>query len=190
MRAVRTAITIFAALLGEALAQAPPPSPAVFTSPELGFRYIPPSGLRDTTLGDQQWIQRRATELRTTKVLVLLLSLRSGADDTSNDCTIGMESYPLQKLGAATDQDAIRKLSRWVAGNGTETGEPKDLRIGQSHFAVSTFQLREGSLTKQAHIYTTILRGQVLAIVFSANSAEVLSRIEASIKTFEPLKHD
>ncbi len=153
MKTVRTAIVIFVALLGETLAQAPPPAPAVFTSPELGFRFIPPRGLRDTTLGDQQWIQRRAAELRTTKVLTLLLSSRSGPDDNSDDwCTIGIETYPLQKLGAATDQDAIRKLSRWFAGNGTETGEPKDLRIGQSHFVVSTFQLREGSLTKQAHI--------------------------------------
>ena len=49
MKAVKTAISIFVALLGETLAQAPPPAPAVFTSPELGFRYTPPRGSANST---------------------------------------------------------------------------------------------------------------------------------------------
>ena len=42
-------------------------------------------------------------------------------------------------------------------------------------------------MTKQACVYTTVRNGKMLSFAFSANSADMLKRIVASMSTFEPI---
>ncbi len=156
--------------------------------PELGFRYTPPGKLRDFTADDRRSVQERATALHATRVLDVRLSLASPSEDTAPEWhKIGIESYPREKLTGLSAKAAIIKVSRWVAGMGTELGEPKEKEIGGFRFMVSAFELREGPLVKHASVYTAILKGQVVSVAFSANSPDVLSEIEASINSIEPL---
>ena len=163
-------------------------APSPITYPEFGFRYTPPGNLRDFTAFDKESVQQRAAALRATKVLTVVLSLQAASDDNSPDWNkIGIESYPREKLAGLSDRAAIAKMSIWVAGVGTAAGVPKEANIGGFHFTVSAFELREGQLVRHANIYTTILKGQVVSFAFTANSLDVLSQIERSINSIEPL---
>jgi hypothetical protein len=175
-------LATFAAI---ALAQAAAGPPLAFS--ECGFRYTPPSTLQDETASDREFVKQKAAALHATKVLTVALSLESVSGEDSQWCRIGIESYPREKLADLTDAAAILKVSRWVAGAGSEVGEPKQTKAGQFRFTVSTFELHENQLVKHAAIDTAILRKQVVSFAFSAKSLEVLSKIEASINSLEPL---
>jgi hypothetical protein len=110
----------------------------------------------------------------------MIIASNSGTDWRS----VRIESYPREKFGSVNDRDACRAFSRWVSGAGTETGQPTDVQVGGSNFVVSTFELREGQLTKLA----TVRNGQMLSFAFSANSTDVLNAIVDSMKTFQPDK--
>jgi hypothetical protein len=181
-------ILAFVIIGSQAYAQAPTTG-VPFAYPELGFRYTPPGTLTDYTAADNRSVQERAAALHTTKVLQVRLSLQSSSEDTYQGWhKIGIETYPRENLTGLSDQATIRKVSRWVAGVGAnEVEEPKDARIGDFHFTISSFELREGQRVKHASVYTTVLKGQVVAFAFSANSPEVLSRIEKSISSIEPV---
>jgi hypothetical protein len=170
-------------------AQSATPSPRVFSDAELGIRFSPPLGLVDNTIADESWMEQRAARLHTAKVLKIRLSLRADLPDTAPEwCSVGIESYPRDRLGDLNDRDAVLKMSSWVAGLGRPSGQMTDRQVGPFRFAVSASELHEGSLTKRAHIYTTILKGQMFSVAFSANSPEVLARIEKSISTFAALE--
>src|SRR6266404_4222800 len=163
--------------------------PSTFTESALNFSYTPPLNMRDFTEFDNQSIQQRAKAMGKTNTLTLLLSLRSGSDDTAPEWhSIGIQTYPREKMGIVSDRDACQTLSRSVARGGTETGQPLDVQIGAIHFVVSTFEVREGQLTKHACVYTTVRNGKMLSFAFSANSSEVLNKIADSMKTFAPAK--
>jgi hypothetical protein len=186
---MRIAIVTLIILVTQGFGQGSPPAPSVFTDSTLSFRYTPPANLRDKTEVDRQSIQRRAAAVGTANTLTLLLSLRSGPEDTAADWhSIAIESYPREKLGKVSDRDASRTFSRWVSRIGTETGQPADAQIGDSHFVLSNFELQEGQLAKHARIYTTVRNGRMLAFAFSANSADVLNRIADSMTTFQGWK--
>ena len=170
-------------------AQGRPNAPPEFTDSNLGFRYTPPPKMRDLTAIDRQTIRERAAARGTTNTLTLLLSLRSGPDDAAADWhTIGIQTYPREKFGTLSDRDASVKFSHSVAGNAKEVGQPSDITIGDFHFVVSSFELREGQLTKRARIYTTVRKGMMLSLSFSANSSDTLDGIVSSMKTFTPLE--
>ena len=162
------------------------PAQAVFTDSILGFKYTPPKGLKDTTASNKEWIEQRAKALNTTQILNLLLALQADVKDTHPDwCSVAIETYPRQRFEGG-ERDPMLNMARWVAGSGTEDGDPTESLIGPFQFRVFPFRLQEGPLTKHARIYTIILKGQVVAVAFTANSTGVLTRIEASIKTFRP----
>lgn len=183
-RNLLTSIALVLVLVSQGFGQAPAPAPSVFTDSTLAIRYFPPPNMYDLTSIDRQAIQKRAAALGTTNTLTLLLSLRFGSDDNAADWrTIGIESYPREKLGSINDHDAFQKFSRSVAGVGTETTPPSDLQIREFHFLVSNFELHEGQLTKYARVFTTIRNGKLLSFAFSANSLTVLNTITESMKT-------
>lgn len=188
----RTLLQFAAALLLLAacgVAQIPPAAPAVYSNAELAFRYTPPAGLFDLTQSDREWIAKRAEETHSSKTLNLCLSLRSGPDDATDAWhSIGIETFPRNAINAPTDREAILKMSGWVAGPGKPVGSPKDVQVGPFHFVMSSFEVHEGKLIKRAHVYSAIIKDQVVSVPFSANSTDVLSRIEASIKTFQAIK--
>jgi hypothetical protein len=168
-------------------AQEPPAASAQFENLELGFRYVPPGGMRDLTIPERQAIQKKAAERGSTNTLTLLLALRSGPDDTAADWhTVGIETYPRGKFGNLSDHDASQIFSRRVMGIDRETGQPSDVNLGGFDFVVSTFELREGQLTKHARVYTTVRNGKLLALAFSANSSDVLNHIVGSMASFGP----
>jgi hypothetical protein len=170
-------------------AQVPRVAPSVFTDSELDFRYSPPPNARNDTEATRQSIQQRATEIHTTNIRTVLLSLYSGLDDTApNWYRIGIQTYPRERLGSVSERNACQTFSRWVSGIGQETGQPADIEIGGTRFVLSTFELHEGQLTKQARVYTTVRNGRMLSFSFSANSSDVLNRITESMKTFQPDK--
>jgi hypothetical protein len=167
----------------------PQRAPSTFTESALNFSYTAPLNMRDFTEVDNQSIQQRAKAMGKTNMLTRLLSLRSGSDDTAPEWhSIGIQTYPREKMGIVTDRDACQTLSRSVARGGTEIGQPLDVQIGDVHFVASTFEMREGELIKRARVYTTVRNGQMLSFAFSANSSEVLNKIADSMKTFAPGK--
>ena len=170
-------------------AQGPPPAPSEFTDSNLGFRYTPPPQMLDFTAIDRRTTRERAVAQGTTNTLTLLSSLRSGPDDTAADWrTIGIQTYPHEKFRRQNDRDASVKFSRSIAGNAKEVGQPSDVTIGNFHFVVSSFELREGQLTRRARVYTTVRKGLMLSLSFSANSLDTLDAIVSSMKTFAPLE--
>lgn len=183
---MKTAVFTLIILVAQSFGQGPPPAPSVFTDSALGFRYTPPPNLRDLTEAGKQSIQQRAAAMGKTNTLTLLLSLASGPDDTAADWhSIAIESYPREKVGVVSDTDASRFFSRTVAAVQTETGQPEEMKIGDFHFVVSTFERHEGQLTKHARVYTVVRRGQMLSFAFSANSSDVLNRIVDSMTTLQ-----
>jgi len=160
-------------------------SPLIYE--DLGFRYTPPANLCDSTAYDRETVQEKAAALHTTKVLDVRLSLQSLSEDTAAGWErIGIETYPREKLSELNDRDAILKVSRWVARIAKEEAV-REVKVGDLHFTVLTFQLREGELVRLADVYTTIRRGRVISFSFSANSKSVLTRIEASIDSIDPI---
>jgi len=61
---------------------------------------------------------------------------------------------------------------------------------GDFHFVISVFESHESTSQKYVRAYTTIRKGQLLALIFSANSPGVLDEITKSIKTLAPLSHN
>ena len=172
-----------------ACAQEPPLAPPEFTDSNLGFRYIPPPKMRDWTAIDRETIRARAAARGTTNTFTLLFSLRSGLDDTAADWrSVGIQTYPRERYRTLSDRDASVKFSRSVAGNTKEVDQPSDVTIGDFHFVVSTFELQDGQLTKRARIYTTIRKGLLLSLAFSANSSNTLDAIVSSMRTFTSLE--
>jgi hypothetical protein len=174
-----------------ACVQEPPLAPREFTDSSLGFRYIPPSNIRmrDWTAIDRESMRAKAAARGTTNVLTLLLSLRSDLDDTAPDwCSVGIETYPREKYGTLSDDDASMKFSRSVARHAKEVDQPSNVTIGSIHFVVSTFELQEGQLIKRAHVYTTVRRGLLLSLAFSANSLNALDAIVSSVRSFTPIE--
>lgn len=183
----RFAIGFFLAIIAtQAVGQMPPPAPKVFTNVAMGFRYNPPSDMRDLTKNEQMVIQQHAAQTGAKNTMTLLLALQSGPDDTATDWhSVGIQAYPREKVRGSTERSAEATFSQWVAGRGAgETEPPTESGIGGAHFVVSTFQLHEGRLTKYATVYTTVRDGQMLSFAFSANSRSVLDKITDSMKTF------
>jgi len=170
-------------------AQGPPLPPKTFTSSELGFSYSPPQDGRDLTKYEEELLRQRAAANHSTNTSTILLAVVSGPEDkAANWYSVGIQSYPREKLSGLTDHDACETYSRRVAGVGhqtaNQTGRPVDMQIGGADFVVSAFGLSEPPLDKQARVYTTIRRGQMIGLSFTANSAGVLDRIVQTMKTF------
>ncbi len=181
-------LPVLMTLCGQLIAQTITPS-THYKDQELGYEFVPPAGMIDRTSAEKRLIEQRAAQLHTSKVLTLRLALRANVRDTDAEWhSVGIESYPREQFANSNDHDAILKMSRWVAGQGAQSGEISDRGIGGFNFVVSTFELHEGPLIKRARVYTTILKGQLLSIAFSANSPKQLAEIEKSMNTFTGLE--
>ena len=168
------------------LAQEPRRAPKVFIDHHLGFVFVPPSDMYDLTEIDRQAVQARAQKLGSTNTLNLLLSLRSGPDDTSSDWhSVGIETCPRVRLTEKSDEDALDHYSRRIATPGTPVGVPEIVEIQHTRFHVLRFEFHEAKLTKTARVYSAVIGDQALAIAFSANSDDVLNAVILSMQTFQ-----
>jgi|SRR5208337_594391 len=182
---MRTAIFLLIILATQGVAQNPRPA-RLFSDSKLVFRFSPPAHMRDLTEVAKQAIQQRAAALGTSNTFTVLLSLSSGPDDTAADWhSMGIETYPREKLGSLSDRDASRTFSHLVAGAATEIDQAADLHVGGCQFVVSMFELHGDRLTKYARVYTTVRNARMLSFYFSANSPDVLARTAESMKTFK-----
>jgi len=150
----------------------------------LGFRYTPPAGLTDKTTPECKELRGHAVSYAT-KAAQLLLDMPSNDPDTSPAWhQVWLFIFPRAALLNLSDAVAERKINTALAGpHASPAGEPMTIKIGGHSFLLSEFEQREPPLIKQAKIYTTICKTQLVSFVFVANSAEAMKSLEASLKS-------
>lgn len=162
------------------------PPRVVYSNHSLGFRYAPFGGMQDETESRRAKIQSRATSLRTTRTLDLLLAMSSGTDDTVPEWhSLSIEAYPRNAFSELDDVSAEGRMAAWVAGTGGSLGTPRSVVISGQSFAVYMTGEREGTLKKGAVIWTTIRKGKLLSFAFVANSPQQLMALAESMKTVQ-----
>jgi hypothetical protein len=150
----------------------------------LGFRYTPPTGLTDKTSPMNKELRERADSY-TTKAAQLLLDMSSNDSDSSGAWhQIWLFIFPRTELANLSDATAERKMNTALAGpHASPAGETAQITISGHRFLVSEFEQREPPLVKQAKIYTTICKTQLVSFVFVTNSAAPMKDLEESLKT-------
>jgi hypothetical protein len=150
----------------------------------LGFHYTPPAGLTDKTTPECKELRTRAISYAT-KAAQLLLDMSSNDADTSPAWhQVWLFIFPRAALASLSDAVAERKINTALAGpHAGPIGEPRTITIGGHSFLLSEFEQKEPPLIKQAKIYTTICKTQLVSFVFVANSAEPMKSLEGSLKS-------
>ena len=143
----------------------------VYSSVELGFRYRLPSGLSDETSYARESLQKKAADLHTTNTFDVLLRVTSGPDDSVPEWhAISIQSYSRAKFVDRDDGAVEARMNQLVAGSGTAAvGKSERESIAGVNFTVSNFEKSEPPLEKHARVYSTVLKGKVLSIAFTAN---------------------
>jgi hypothetical protein len=161
-------------------------SVSTYSNASLGFRYVPPVGMRDKTERLIREIQEYAQSIHSSDTLTGLLSMSSGPDDklpTWSSVTI--ETYPRKVLQSLDDVQAEVQMSGWVAHSQNSPVPPRLVVVSGQSFAVSLFGFQDGNLRKGAVVWTTIRHGHLLAFAFAANSPAELEKLAESIKSLE-----
>ncbi len=159
----------------------------VYSSVELGFRYRLPSGLSDETSYARESLQKKAADLHTTNTFDVLLRVTSGPDDSVPEWhAISIQSYSRAKFVDRDDGAVEARMNQLVAGSGTAAvGKSERESIAGVNFTVSNFEKSEPPLEKHARVYSTVLKGKVLSIAFTANQRESLNLLEDSLRGLE-----
>ena len=165
--------------------QSPPPSNA-FSNVALGFRYVPPSEMRDKTQRFRAEIQERAEAAHSKDTLGALLAMSSGPDDKATDWhSLTIETYPRKAVADLDDASAEAKMSAWVANSKDATALPRSVILSGQSFAVSLFGVQEGTTKKGAVVWTTVRKDKLLSFAFVANSPEQLKKLAESMKSVQ-----
>jgi hypothetical protein len=151
---------------------------------DLGFTYTPLTGMIDKTSAESRDARAHAASY-TTKAAQLLLDFSSDEGDTAPEWhEVWVFILPRAMLAGLTDSVAESKLSASLAGPAsTPVGQPQNAVLAGRSFLVTAFEHKEPPLNKQARIYTTICKTQIVAFVFVSNSADQLKAMEASMNT-------
>lgn len=89
----------------------------LYQNASLGFRYLQPIELEDTTERSKARVQAFAAEQHMSRALGLLLTMSSGPDnDMPGWHSLAIETYPRQAVADLDDPGAEAKMSGWVAG--------------------------------------------------------------------------
>lgn len=157
-----------------------------YVNKELGFRYIPPAGMRDETQVTRAKIHDQAVEKHTTKTLMVLLALTQGADPTSSSWeSLTIQSYPRDALAESDDAAAKEKMSVWVVGLPLTSVRGWNYRLAGQDFSVTAFAAQESSHRRAVVVWTTIRKNQLLSFAFVSNSAEQLQKLTETMKTVQ-----
>lgn len=156
----------------------------VFVVPALGLQYTPPAGMNDKTMPASKQLRERAASY-TTKAAQLILDMSSVDPDSSPQWhQIWVFIFPRSQVANLSDATAEAKMNTALAGpRATATGDPKATTIGGHYFLLSAFEQKEPPLLKQAKIYTTICKTQLVSFVLVSNSAEPMKGLEDSLKS-------
>jgi len=154
----------------------------VYQNNELGFSFVPPGGMRNAT--SQAADPSAAKDPNSIQLLLFQLS-----GPNSNDVNwraFAVQSFPRSQVSAANDFEAEVRLARTVIGNtATETEPAKKTTIGDRSYALSQYQRVHGVATEYSRVYTTMIGGQMVAFVFTAN---LPSNIDDMVKALNTLK--
>ena len=158
-------------------AQGRPSSRKVFTSAQVGFRFLPPPDLLNIPLG-------KVGESNFPKLLLLC---RSNLDNTVPDWrSLSVETYPRQAVDIPSDFYASMTIAKLIIGpSAQQMGKPTIATIAAFNFVISQFQLRDVRATKYGRIYVTILNGKILSFAFAADSTEALDKLASSLTTIK-----
>jgi hypothetical protein len=165
--------------------QSPSPNKA-FSNVALGFRYLPPSEMRDKTQRFRREIRERVEASHSKDMLDALLAMSSGPDDKATDWhSLTIETYPRKAVADLDDASAAAKMSAWVANSKDATALPRSVVLAGQTFAVSLFGVQEGTTKKGAVVWTTIRKDKLLSFAFVANSPEQLKKLAESMKSVQ-----
>ena len=70
-----------------------------------------------------------------------------------------------------------------MARGALPVGDNKSVAFSNVVFVCTLLEMREGSITKHASVYTTIRSGKLLTFAFTGNSADNVSKIADSMKS-------
>jgi hypothetical protein len=162
----------------------------VVSVPDLGFRYTPPTGMKDVTSPSSREARSHAASY-TGNTLKLLLDLSSGGDDTVPDWHhVWIFTLPRAVWSTMTEPAAEGKMNSVAAGpRATAVGQPQSTAIAEHSFVVSEFEQKEPPLVKHAKIFTTVCKGQLVAFALVSNSEAQVSDMENSLKTLDFSSH-
>ncbi|MGZ4814586.1 MAG: hypothetical protein ACXVZV_04210 [Terriglobales bacterium] len=152
----------------------------VYQNGELGFSFVPPSGMRDVTAKAAD-----PSAAKDPNAIQLVFFALSGPNSNELDWrAFAVQSFPRSRVSAGSDFEAETRLARTVIGNSaTETDPPKKVTIGDRTYALSQFQRVHGAVTEYSNVYTTMVRDQMVAFVFNANSLANLDDMGKVLKT-------
>jgi hypothetical protein len=157
-----------------------------YSNATLGFRYRPPSEMRDKTRRFRAEIRERAEASHKKDTLEALLAMSSGPDDEATDWhSVTIETYPRKAIADLDDATAEAKMSAWVAHSKDASALPRSVILSGQRFAVFLFGLQEGTTKKGAVVWTTVRKDKLLSFAFVANSPEQLKRLTESMKSVQ-----
>lgn len=160
--------------------------PADYSNAMLGFRYLPPSEMRDVTERAKAEIQAHAETLHTRNTLGLLLAMISGPDEAAPGWhSLTIETYPRKAFSTLDDAGAEAKMSAWVMGLPDVRALSHAVTVSRRNFTVSAFQGPEATVRKTAVVWTTVCKDQLVSFAFSANSSEQLKSVAKSMKSVQ-----
>jgi hypothetical protein len=156
----------------------------VYTNSTVGFRYVAPAGMTNTTASARSQVEQRAAALHRAKTFAVLLAMTSGPDDTASDWhSVGIQSYPREAFPGADDFHAESLMNASVARGGLSVGTNQSVVFSNQKFVATQFEMHEGTLTKHATVFTTVRGGQLLSFAFASNSAEEVAKMVTTMKS-------
>jgi hypothetical protein len=158
-----------------------------YSNLNLGFRYIPPSGMRDQTKLLEAQIQEEEKASGTTYDHIALLAMFSGSSGNDlNWRSLSIETLSRSAISDPDDASAEAKMSAWLAHSedANPTLNTSKVVSGQ-RFSVSVFALQDGPIRKGAVVWTTVRKGKFLSFFFAANSPEQLKALAETMKTVQ-----
>lgn len=162
------------------------PSESIFSVPDLGLRYTPPTGMRDKTSPTARESRTHAASYAG-KAAKLLLDMSSDENDTAPDWhQLWVFIFPRALLSNLNDSAAEGKMNTALAGpKAAPVIQPKSILLAGRGFLVSEFEQKEPPLVKHAKIFTTICKGQLVSFALVSNSGAQVSAMEETLKTLD-----
>jgi hypothetical protein len=157
-----------------------------YTNDDLGFSYIPPSGLRDLTEAAEA--DDRANRRNGKVQFKLLVLMSSGPDDQTADwVTVGITTLPRGRDKDKGDDLTAGFFTNHSLGQGVTTRREIVKFAGQD-FSSTHFQKSMPPTVKYAIVYTVVRKEKFLSFFFSGNDRATVQRLAKSMETlkFQP----
>lgn len=162
-----------------------------YTNGDLGFSYMPPSGLRDLT--DAAKANNAANRHDGEIQFKPLILMSSGPDDQAPDwVTVGITTFPRGRDKDKSDDVTAGFITNHSVGAGVlgggATTKREIVKIARRDFSVSYVEKKAPGLAKYAIVYTIVRKEKFLTFFFAGNEREKVQRLAKSLDTlkFQP----